>query len=129
MQYLIFLTCLLATSLQLPQICTTGSDSAKIYPGESDYSQTKACFSYLIEKGEYESIDALEQSLNDDEEKIMAELLNEEIKRLESIQSNIIQGKSTCEPVLKWAQNMTHLFVAAKLSHRWDSPPCLKTTS
>ena len=39
----------------------------------------------------------------------------------------IILTKSTCEPVLKWAQNSSHIFVAAKLSHRWDSPPCLKT--
>lgn len=39
----------------------------------------------------------------------------------------MIQTKTTCEPVLKWAQNLTHIFVAAKLSHRWDSPPCLKS--
>ena len=58
----------------------------------------------------------------------MTDLLDEEIKRLETIQSFIIQSKSTCEPVLKWAQNLTHIFVAAKLSHRWDSPPCLRTT-
>lgn len=41
---------------------------------------------YLIEKGEYESIDELEQSLNDEEEVIMVELLNEEIKRLKAIE-------------------------------------------
>ena len=57
----------------------------------------------------------------------MTELLNAEIIRLESIQQYVIQTKSTCEPVLKWAQNLSHIFVAVKLSHRWDSPPCLKT--
>lgn len=36
-------------------------------------------------------------------------------------------GTSTCEPVIKWAQNLTHLFIAVKLSHRWDSPPCSTT--
>ena len=24
---------------------------------------------------------------------------------------------------------MTHVFISAKLSHRWDSPPCVKTVS
>lgn len=57
----------------------------------------------------------------------MADLLKSEIKRLQTIQSYIVQSKSTCEPVLKWAQNLTHIFVAIKLSHRWDSPPCLNT--
>jgi hypothetical protein len=39
----------------------------------------------------------------------------------------VVLTKTRCEPVLKWAQNHTHIFLAIKLSHRWDSPPCLKS--
>ena len=28
---------------------------------------------------------------------------------------------------MKWGQNQTHVFITFKLSHRWDSPPCLNT--
>lgn len=38
-------------------------------------------------------------------------------------------GTSETEPILKWGQNRTHLFISFKLSHRWDSPPCLYTQS
>lgn len=33
--------------------------------------------------------------------------------------------QSTIEPFLCWAQNMTHILVSVKLSHRTDSPPCV----
>ncbi len=36
-------------------------------------------------------------------------------------------GETNCQPVLKWGQNNTHIFLTMKLSHRWDSPPCLYT--
>jgi hypothetical protein len=29
------------------------------------------------------------------------------------------------EPVVKWAQNHSHVFLSFKLSHRIDSPPCV----
>ena len=32
---------------------------------------------------------------------------------------------SVIEPSMKWAQNMTHIFIHFKLSHRLDSPPCV----
>lgn len=38
-----------------------------------------------------------------------------------------MQSESTVEPVAKWGQNETHLFLSLKMSHRWDSPPCLNT--
>lgn len=57
----------------------------------------------------------------------MVQLLDQEIKRLKTMDEYVILTRTTCEPVLKWAQNHTHVFIAAKLSHRWDSPPCLKS--
>jgi hypothetical protein len=29
--------------------------------------------------------------------------------------------------VIKWGQNESHIFISMKMSHRWDSPPCLNT--
>lgn len=45
------------------------------------------------------------------------------------MEKELIQGESKCPPVIKWSQNMTHLFISMKMSHRWDSPPCLTTQS
>lgn len=49
----------------------------------------------------------------------------EEILRLNLLEDDIILEESTCEPILKWSQNMSHIFITIKTSHRWDSPPCL----
>jgi len=48
---------------------------------------------------------------------------------LENLEELIVLGESQTEPVLKWGQNMTHIFITFKLSHRWDSPPCLNSKS
>lgn len=47
--------------------------------------------------------------------------------RLKIIQQSIVLTQSNCEPVVKWGQNLTHVFITMKMSHRWDSPPCLNT--
>jgi len=56
-------------------------------------------------------------------------VFQQELKRLEILEEEIILGTSETEPILKWGQNRTHVFVTFKLSHRWDSPPCLYTQS
>lgn len=43
------------------------------------------------------------------------------------MQEEIVLSESTCEPVTKWGQNESHIFLSMKMSHRWDSPPCLNT--
>jgi hypothetical protein len=43
------------------------------------------------------------------------------------LEEEIVLGTSLAEPAIKWFQNKTHVFVTMKLSHRWDSPPCLNT--
>lgn len=60
-------------------------------------------------------------------QKAMERVVEEELLRLKQLQAEVVQSESTCEPVAKWGQNTTHLFVSLKMSHRWDSPPCLNT--
>ena len=48
---------------------------------------------------------------------------------MKDIQKWIVLERTTCEPTIKWAQNESHIFLTIKLSHRWDSPPCLNSLS
>ena len=54
MKFLIVLLSLLIATIALPEICSNVndiSDHMEKFKSNSEISQTKACFSYLIEKG------------------------------------------------------------------------------
>jgi hypothetical protein len=80
-----------------------------------------------VSKGWVDTIEDIQHRLSDQEMDNLMSMLRDDVSRLQKLEEQVILGKSVCEPVVKWAQNQTHVMVAVKLSHRWDSPPCTNT--
>jgi hypothetical protein len=85
------------------------------------------CLRASLEKGNVGLARSIIGMYDSQHDAVMVEVLEEELRRLKQLQGEIVQSESTCEPVAKWGQNETHLFLSLKMSHRWDSPPCLNT--
>lgn len=55
--------------------------------------------------------------------KIINERLATYKRLLQDLKMNDIEHLRT-QPVIRWAQNLTHIFLNLRLSHRHDSPTC-----
>lgn len=86
-----------------------------------------SCLRRSLEKGNIGLAKSIIEVYDDQHEKLFISIYEKELNRLKLINEEIVLGESACEPVLKWGQNDTHLFISMKMSHRWDSPPCLST--
>lgn len=84
------------------------------------------CLPLLFERGYYTEVSRVLSDMDDltqsdrlsSAAKIRASKINGFIELLD-------MPHSTIEPFLCWAQNMTHVLMSVKLSHRTDSPPCV----
>jgi hypothetical protein len=85
------------------------------------------CMRFSLQKGNTALARSIVELYDSQHQKVMERVVEEELLRLKQLQTEVVQSESTCEPVAKWGQNTTHLFVSLKMSHRWDSPPCLNT--
>ena len=73
---------------------------------ENDSQQIEACLKQSVEEKWNELLNHLVEKYKDGlmKEKALS-LISSEVKRLEQISKSIFLEESTCEPIVKWAQN------------------------
>ena len=90
------------------------------------------CIEYLLKTSNYIALEAYVTKLNDEGIKFRETLsnsINSIEKELNEIYNKYKYKKEEYQkvvPAVQWAQNMTHIFLEIKFSHRHDSPGCLE---
>ena len=90
------------------------------------------CIEYLLKTSNYIALEAYVTKLNDEGIKFRETLsnsINSIEKELNEIYNKYKYKKEEYQkviPAVQWAQNMSHIFLEVKFSHRHDSPGCLE---
>ena len=90
------------------------------------------CIQYLLKTSNYNALEVYVTQLNDAGIKFRETLsnsINSIEKELTEIYNKYKYKKEEYQkvvPAVQWAQNMTHIFLEIKFSHRHDSPGCLE---
>ena len=90
------------------------------------------CIEYLLKTSNYVALEAYVTKLNDAGIKFRETLsnsINSIEKELNEIYNKYKYKKEEYQkviPAVQWAQNMSHIFLEVKFSHRHDSPGCLE---
>ena len=93
------------------------------------------CIEYLLKTSNYNALEAYVTKLNDEGIKFRETLsnsINSIEKELNEIYNKYKYKKEECQkviPAVQWAQNMSHVFLEVKFSHRHDSPGCLEVNN
>ena len=90
------------------------------------------CIEYLLKTSNYIALETYVTKLNDEGIKFRETLsnsINSIEKELNEIYNKYKYKKEEYQkviPAVQWAQNMSHIFLEVKFSHRHDSPGCLE---
>ena len=90
------------------------------------------CIEYLLKTSNYIALETYVTKLNDEGIKFRETLsnsINSIEKELNEIYNKYKYKKEEYQkviPTVQWAQNMSHIFLEVKFSHRHDSPGCLE---
>ena len=90
------------------------------------------CIEYLLKTSNYIALETYVTKLNDEGIKFSETLsnsINSIEKELNEIYNKYKYKKEEYQkviPAVQWAQNMSHIFLEVKFSHRHDSPGCLE---
>ena len=90
------------------------------------------CIEFLLKTSNYIALEAYVTKLNDEGIKFRETLsnsINSIEKELNEIYNKYKYKKEEYQkviPAVQWAQNMSHIFLEVKFSHRHDSPGCLE---
>ena len=93
------------------------------------------CIEYLLKTSNYNALEAYVTKLNDEGIKFRETLsnsINSIEKELNEIYNKYKYKKEEYQkviPAVQWAQNMSHVFLEVKFSHRHDSPGCLEVNN
>ena len=93
------------------------------------------CIEYLLKTSNYNALEAYVTKLNDEGIKVRETLsnsINSIEKELNEIYNKYKYKKEEYQkviPAVQWAQNMSHVFLEVKFSHRHDSPGCLEVNN
>ena len=93
------------------------------------------CIEYLLKTSNYIALEAYVTKLNDEGIKFRETLsnsINSIEKELNEIYNKYKYKKEEYQkviPAVQWAQNMSHIFLEVKFSHRHDSPGCLEVNN
>ena len=93
------------------------------------------CIQYLLKTSNYNALEVYVTQLNDAGIKFretLANSINSIEKELKEIYNKYKYKKEEYQkviPAVQWAQNMTHIFLEIKFSHRHDSPGCLEVNN
>ena len=93
------------------------------------------CIEYLLKTSNYIALETYVTKLNDEGIKFRETLsnsINSIEKELNEIYNKYKYKKEEYQkviPAVQWAQNMSHVFLEVKFSHRHDSPGCLEVNN